>query len=561
MRTWDSLFIMLVLAPIVTGGIWLHRPDFHIEYTQPGVAALVLTAWLWWQQRQGRDPARKSVFCRAGLRAWSHWQKSLSEHPLRSLGGAWVTVSLLLFLTSLFRHRALGSGMADLGIFTNAIWNVVPFGFPYSSIKGGLSLLADHQNFLVYPLGWLFALWPTPEFLLLLQAIGLSSGAIALYYLARQRLGRGHPALPWLPIAYWMCGPLRAAGRFDFHPEVFMLPFFLFAAWLLQERSLGRRMAGLLFLLAGLAAKESAGPVACGLGLAWLLGAGPAPTRAFTRWLGLFVIALGLAVFIVDSRFVPDFFGAHYSYSDLYEPFGSSPLSLALAPFLHPLIFFGRLFAWSRWKYFWGTLLPFGFLPLFAPAALLAAAPGFLMLFLTSGDHRISLGYHYAIEPMVGILFALPVALDSVILRRQKNLLLIWMALASLLSYGRSEVYFWRVYEASAHQAWLRDEVLPQVEKERSVSASYGLVPHLATRHWVNEARILVDEKSSPVDCVLLDPSVNNTPMSDKDMETVVASLRAQKFETELRCGSFELFRRPGGGACLKSKPDCPENK
>jgi uncharacterized membrane protein len=447
-----------------------------------------------------------------------------------------------------------------IGIFTNALWNVVPTGFPYSSIKDGTSLLSDHQDFLVYPLGWLFHLCPSPVFLLLLQAVGLSSGALALYLLGRQRLGEENPLLPWLPFAYWLCGPLRSAYLFDFHPEVFMLPLFLFALWLLQERSLRSRAVGLFLLLAAIAAKESAGPVACGLGLAWLLGAGPEPTRAFTRPLGAAVALLGLLAFFADSQLVPAFFGVKYSYAGLYEPFGASALSLALAPFRQPLAFFGRILGWARWKFLWGMLLPFGFAPLLAPAALVAAVPGFLMLFLTNGDHRVSLSYHYSIEPLVGLLFALPVALQSPLIRKKGKALLPVFALASLVSYGRSEPFFWRVYQLDAHQAWVRDRVLPLVPESRSVSASYALVPHLATRHWVNQLPVLTTELKAPVDCVLVETSVNNTPMSRFDFEKLASALSARHYQMELKCGTFALFHPQHGLSCLDGPaPPCLE--
>ncbi len=559
MRVWDSLFILFVIAPIAIGGIWLNRPGLHLEYTQPGIAVLILAAWLWGLKKRGLDASKESLVCRLGLKAWDFWCAQLKRNPFRILGLAWIFIAVLWFITAIRRHLAFGSGLADLGIFTNALWNVVPYGFPYSSIKDGLSLLSDHQNFLLYPIGWLFALWPSPIFLLLLQAIGLSSGALALYLLGRQRLGDRHPLLPWLPFAYWMCGPLRAANLFDFHPEVFMLPFFLFAAWLLQESSLRRRFLGVFFLLAALAAKESAGPVTCGLGLAWLLGAGPASTRSFTRPFGAAAIVMGLAAFFVDSQIVPALFGMKYSYSGLYEPFGSSAISLMLAPFRYPLIFFARLFAWSRWKFFSGVLLPFAFLPLLAPAAFVAAVPGFLMLFLTSGEHRLSLGYHYAIEPLVGVLFALPVALDSPLAKKLQRVLLPLFALAALFSYGRSEPFFWRIYQPTDHQVWLRDKVLPAINNDRSVSASYGLVAHLATRHWVNQLPVLVDDKKNPVECVLVETTVNNTPMNSYDFDSLNTALAANHYQREFHCGSFTLYRPQNGFNCLNFPlPECP---
>jgi uncharacterized membrane protein len=560
MRLWDFLFTLFVLAPILTGGVWLHRSDMHIEYTQPGAAAVLLCAYLWWMRKRGKDLTGKSLVLRYGSKAWNRWRSSLQKSPGFVLGAAWVLAALAWFLTSFRRHQAFGSGMADLGIFTNGIWNVHALGFPYSSIKDGLSLLADHQIFLLYPLGWIFGLWPSPVFLLLLQALVLSSGAVALYFLARQRVGHAHPLLPWLPLAYWMCGPIRAANRFDFHPEAMMLPLFLFAAWLLQEKATARKIGGAFFLLAALAAKESAGPLACGLGLAWLLGAGPANTRAFTRKLGASVVVAGLALFYFNSQVVPTLFGKAYSYADLYAPFGSSPLALALAPFLHPLVFFGRLLSVTRLRFFFGSLLSFGFLPLLAPLSLLAALPGFLMLFLTNGEHRISLGYHYVIEPMVGILFALPAALDASFVRRHAAHLLPVLGLATLLSFGRSEAYFWRVYQPTPHQAFVRDKVLPQIAREKTVSASYGLVSHLATRRWVHQIPTLVDEHQVTVDCVAWDRSVNNTPMGTKEESNLAIMLKLLAYEKEFSCGSFALYRKKATSPCLEQAPACEES-
>jgi len=560
MRLWDFLFTLLVLAPIVTGGIWWHQPNFHLEYTQPGAAAVLLALALWWMKKKKMVNAlEESVVLRFGLQAWSLWRINLARRPHKTLVAAWVLVSAIWFTTSLLRHRAFGSGLADLGIFTNAIWNVHSLGYPYSSIKDGLSLLADHQIFLLYPLGWIFFLWPSPSFLLLLQAFGLCSGAVALYFLARQRLGASHPIVPWLPIAYWMSGPLRAANRFDFHPEAMMLPLFLFAAWLLQEKEGRKRICGFFLFILALAAKESAGPVACGIGLAWALGAGPPSTRSFTRKLGVFAVVMGLATFYFDSQVLPQFFGKKYAYENLYAPFGASILSLALAPFLQPLAFFGRLFSASRIKFLLGMLLPFGFLPVLAPLALLAALPGFLMLFLTNGEHRISLGYHYAIEPMIGLLFAFPAALDSTVARRYSPQLLIVLMLGSLISFGRSDAYFWRIYQPSNHQAFVRDKVLPLIDEEKAVSASYGLVGHLSTRRWIHQLPILVDEFQKTVDCVAWDRSVNNTPMGSKEESDTAIMLKLLEYEKEFSCGSFALYRKKNISSCFHRMPVCEE--
>lgn len=557
MLPWNILFIALVAIPLLTGGLWLHRPGLHLEYTQPAAAALALSAWLWWRQRKSLSIA--SPLLDFGGRIWAAWRAQLILFPIRTLSFAWGLNSLFWFFTSFLRHRALQSGMADLGIFTNAIWNVHSMGQPFSSIKFELSLLADHQIYLLYPLGWIFPLWPSPHFLLLLQALILSSGGVALFYLARQRVGSDHPLLPWLPIAYWMAGPIRAAARFDFHPEVFLLPLFLFAIYFLQEKTWQRRGLGFLFFALALLAKESAGPVAFGLGLAWFLGGGIPSTQSFTKKLGLGAMAAGLAAFSFNSR-VPELFGTHYSYADLYFPLGSTPFLLALSPLLHPIAFFTRLITISRIKFFLGTLLPFSFLPALAPLSLLAALPGYLILFLAAGELRVSLGFHYAIEPLVGVLFALPAALQSRFVIERGRALLPVFFLATLFSYGRSEPYYWRLYSPSPHQAWLRDEALPRIPRERSVSASYALVPHLAARRWVREIGPFTAE-DMPVECLVWDPAVNNTPMSSKEILDFPRLAEQHGYSVEFQCGSFQLYKNQRGPSCLSAPLPCPQGQ
>lgn len=560
MRAWDILFFVFVLAPALTGGVWLRREGFHVEYSQPGVAVLVLALWLWWARQKGWDAARESYFCRIGLAAWAWWRRLLDEKPARTLGCAWLFVSLTLFLTSVIRHRGFGSGLADMSIFTNGIWNVASEGYPYSSIKDGLSLLADHQIFLLYPLGWIYRIWPSPEFLLLIQSLALSSGAVALFLLARQRVGKGNALAAFLPIAYWLGSPIRNVNRFDFHPEVLMLPLFLFAALFLQENSFRKRGAGFFLLLCALAAKESAGPVACGIGLAWMLGAGPEGTRRFTRHLGAWVAVMGFVAFYVDSQIVPKMFGRAYAYGELYAPFGSSPAKLLAAPFTQPVEFFSRLFTLSRVKYFLGSVLPYAGLPFMGPFAPLSSLPGYLMLFLTNGNHRISLSYHYVIEPMTGFLFAAPAALATHFVRGHSGAILVAMVLGTSLSFGRSEAYFWRVYQIDNHKAYVRDEILPRVPVERIVSASYGLTPHLSSRRWIHQLPKLLDEKGGLVECALWERTVNNSPMGIIDESRLAAELKIREYERELSCGSLAVYRRSDVPSCLsEAPPPCVE--
>src|SRR6267143_28788 len=250
----DILFGTLVLFPLLADAAWFEIPGFHsLALSDLGILLVAMAVRRW-----SREPWEKSFFFRQGTKLAQAWLDALARSPGRTLWSAAGGVGALFLWVSLLRHRAFETHGFDLGIFTNAIWNLTHGNGYVSSVKGGINLFSDHQSPLFWVLAPLFWMIPRPETLLFAQAFGLAAGGPALFYLARSRLGREHwapAALPWL---YWPYLPLRNANAFDFHPEVFMLPLFLWAfAGFASERRWARGL-GFLALVAALGAKESA---------------------------------------------------------------------------------------------------------------------------------------------------------------------------------------------------------------------------------------------------------------------------------------------------------------
>lgn len=555
---WDILFFVCLVFPIFTGGIWIQQPGLRLEFTQAGPVAILLGLWFWLAEKKKQPLKRNSLGIRLLAAFWEKWKGSLEQKPRTSLVLAWLFFGSLWFLAAWSRHAGFRSGAIDLGIFTNAFWNLAETGAPFAALKSGHSLLTDHQSFTIFPLSWIFSFYPGPGILLFLQAFGLTSGAIALYLLGTQRLGKQSKLACLLPFVYWLYFPLRAANLFDFHPEVLMLPFFLFGVWGLQEKKTSLRALGMLCFLAGMASKESGGPVAVGIGLAWILGAGPAGSKNFLRAMGAFAIAAGAALFFFDTKYIPGRFGGSYLYGNVYAPFGSSLPELATAPFRHPAEFFSRVFGASRMKFLFRILLPLAGLPLLAPVALVAALPGLAMLFLAGGEQRLALGFHYSIEPAVGLFLALVAALALPSVRRFERELLLALICLPIATYGRSEIFHARFYKITARQKWLRDEVLPRVDPSASLAATNVLVPHLATRHWSHYLPILATETGALVDCVAWDRGLNNAPMTPEE-ELVLNATLQEKYVLEYSCGPFSLHRRYGSERpCAVTLPACP---
>ncbi len=564
-KLWDVLAWVTVIFPLLTGGVWIRNAHLKIELSQvtAPVIALALLIWILPASRGERVSRFRSLSSvRFGLRVWRTWDGLLKRMPGKTVGLATLIVGGLWTLASLERHWAFGSNAGDLGIFTSAIWNLIHGNGYVSAVKNGMNLFADHQSPIFWGVVPLFSLWPHAETLLVVQGFGLATGGAAAWALGRQY---DHSARPWLvsllPLLYWAYLPVRNANAFDFHPETLLLPLFLFAIWGLQETILRRRALGLLFLVLALACKESAGPVCVGIGMAWMIGAGPERSRRFTRLLaGPAAICLGLAVFLFDTRVVPGLLGTTYAYNENFAHFGNDGLlSVLRAPFAHPGIFFRYLLGVERLRFLFLTIAPLAFLPLLGPRALVGVIPGYLMIFLSSGTHRVQLIYHYAIEPAVGLFWATAsVASAQLKPKLSGRGLAVWTVVFALAFLGRSDLYRIRIFQRTPHSEWVRLEALPALASEVSISSSSSITPHVADRLWAHHLPNLRMPAEAAVDCVIYDGELNNFPMADEDTRVLLQeTLPRMGYAEEFRCETFRAWAR-GGAHCFRALPVCP---
>jgi uncharacterized membrane protein len=566
---WDFLVWSLVLFPLIAGGVWIRQPGLKIEVTELAVPVLIVSLLGILFQKVFKTSLEQVSSARFMKCLWKSWFEAVGSRPYKTLWSVVGVLTLIWGFASLRRHWAYESGAADLGIFTNAIWNLT-HGYGYvSSLKDGINLFADHQS----PLFWIFApffwLIPRPETLLVLQSFGLVSGGVAIYCLGKQYLPEKHWGIAALPLLYWGYLPLRAANAFDFHPETLMLPLYLWAIVGLQSEKIRSRFFGGLAFVMALGAKESAGPVAVGIGISWLIGAGPAYSRSWTRKVGVAAVLVGVFVFHLDTKIVPKLLGTHYAYDQNYAGIGTDLGSLIFAPFTKPDIFWPLLVGKTRLKFLFFTLAPLGFIPLLGWRAAFAAIPGYLMLFLSGGDHRVNLIYHYAIEPSVGLFWAMPTGLivlerlghsdRSGFLRRPE----LWVLFFALLFFGRSETYRVRSFSPSNHEHWLSTELIPALSPDRSLVASGSLVPHLAIRHWAHHLPNIqipgglgLGSSSSLVECAVFDQVENNWPMTPDEFKQMPSVLLSRDYRLIFTCGPTTVYQY-GDASCLVRTPTC----
>lgn len=517
MKPFDLLLLTLVLFPLFTGGFWIDSPDLHLEFNEitPGVALLsILTLWYRWRNRNDLffTQSRTSRILSKWKTRWHRQSPEAASERRRFYFLTFLGVGFIWSLAALRRHWSFHSGAADLGIFTNVLWNLNTIGAPYSSIKGGINFYSDHPMLTLGPISWIFRFFPHPEFLLVVQSFSLASGGLALALLLKQRGIRG-PLLWISPMLVWAYSPVRAANLFDFHPETLMFPLFLFGIFFLQELNFSRRLLGLALLVLGALSKESGGPLLFAVSLAWIFGAGPFRAKFFLRRFGYLSAVFALFLFWFHTKFLPSKFGTIYTYSSLYEPFGTGILSLLFAPIQYPVEFFRRLFGLARLKFLFFTSAPLVFVPFSQWRGIVTCAIPFVLLFLAAGDQRLSLGFHYGIEPAVALFFAFSFSVGS--LKRKfentrKSSLVVLLVIFSALFFKKGELVQIRRFSTSEHAEWLLTSLVPKIPHELSVSATSRLVPHLATRKWIQILPELKMPSGSYVDCVIWDTSLPN---------------------------------------------------
>lgn len=401
---------------------------------------------------------------------------------------AMLVCAALLSALSVARYLGYNAGMLDLGNMSQAIWSATQ-GRPllYSTAQGvSASRLSGHVEAVYFLLAPLYALWPDPRLLLLVQAGLFALGALPVYRMALRRIDSRFAAR-CLALVYLLYPTALTSVLFDFHSDTLAMPLLLFALDALDARA-WRRYA--LFVALALSCKfYLAAPVA-GIGAYAYLWGGQRRAGALT--VAAAAIYGALAFLVVRPLFAGPSVGvAQASQGYLAYYFGRlGEIRDSLGDrLLSAVVVFGPalLIAWRGWRW----LLPG--MPI-ALAALLTTGPG------GAYDFRY---HHYAVV----VPFVLMAAISGAERRAQAaaapgrsrrslrgDLALTLVAtglFAVLLVDTPLNPLFWlhipgqgldpSMYGVTPRDA-VKDQLLSAVPSGASLAASTFLAPHLANR-------------------------------------------------------------------------------
>ena len=168
----------------------------------------------------------------------------------------------------------------DLAIFTQGVAGYAHGGLPISTVRGGpgFDLLGDHFSPALAVLAPGYLVFPSPVYLLVVQAALFGVSTVPIARLATRRLGDGSAAL--IAVAYALSWGLQQAVVVDFHEVALAVPLASAGLCALAER---RWRAAAAWLLPLTLVKED-------------LGLTIAVAGAYVAWQGARRLGLGLVL-------------------------------------------------------------------------------------------------------------------------------------------------------------------------------------------------------------------------------------------------------------------------
>ncbi|GAC1641767.1 MAG: hypothetical protein NVS9B11_09600 [Candidatus Dormibacteraceae bacterium] len=287
------------------------------------------------------------------------------------------------------RWTTLKSSAFDLAYFDQVVWNASR-GHGFSSSFAQYPFFGQHFSPALAALVPLYAIHPSPLWLLAAQSIALGAAMAPLFMLARTWLDATSAAIACVSFGVQLF--VIRAVNYDFHTEVLAIPF-VFWAVLGAVRS--SRAGDFALVLAGIApmlCKEDGALVSLGIGfLGWAI---------FRRRAGLVLMALALAYgLLITIAVMPAIRGGRPG--DLigrYDYLGSSVpgilLGLVQRPDLavHHLLSPGPLLAVAL------LLGGIALLPLARPVAAVAAVPALVFALLSQKWQQETLLDQYGVQ-------------------------------------------------------------------------------------------------------------------------------------------------------------------
>jgi uncharacterized membrane protein len=405
-----------------------------------------------------------------------------SDAALRVVYAGTAAYALLFVFAAVLHYVEYKTGRFDLGDMVQAIWNTLHGHFLDSTTLQGrqASRLGAHVDpflLLFVPLFWISS---SPLLLPVVQALGVASGALPVFWLARKHLGSSRAAAQFA-FAYLLY-PATQFNAFTnadgFHSVSMAVPLVLFALRFLDE---DRLVAFSVLALLAASTKEEM-PIAVGcLGIWYAI-------RRGRRLFGLGVFAAGLTFTLFNFLWVIPHFSPSGAdpFAGRYRAVGGTPTGIAHRLFTDPMAFVHAVASGHKATFLALLLVPFLGLCVLEPLLLLGAVPDLVINLLSSKSEQTTISYQYA-AGIVPFVVAASI-FGAARFRRQAGRLSLWVltAVACTAIYSPILVLIKDVPALGAPVASAQARALDLIPDGAPVSASNLLGGYLSERRYIS---------------------------------------------------------------------------
>ncbi len=416
--------------------------------------------------------------------------------------------SLVLFFCASLRHWLFQSNALDLGWFDQSLYLISQGKPPIVSFSED-HILGDHAAFIFYPLALFYLIYPTVQWLFLVQAIALSISIFPLWLLAKQAGLKDNLALTIVGV-YLLYPLIFNVNLFDFHSEVIALPTIFWAVLAARAKKIIQFIVA-IFLILSCKAVLSLTVAAMGL---WLL------LFENRKKYGFLALCLGVFWFIITTQLIiPQFSGDEVAAVGRYSFLGDSVTEIITNLVLQPNIILSRLFTLANLEYI--ILL---FIPLIWSLSprylnpLVASTPPLILNLLTDYQPQKDLVHQYSIAILPFLLLSViaTLAANKALIRKSQYIIL-W-SLIAFLALGKYGYFTSRYLEQIETVSAMR-EAVKLVPAEAKVLTSPQISPHLTHRSVIK----LAIKDREPIDVEKFDYILLNTryPGWENSQETV----------------------------------------
>jgi uncharacterized membrane protein len=419
---------------------------------------------------------------------------------------------VLIFVASFYKYETYGQGYDQVD-YEQAIWNTTQgrimedSRFNFTGSVFGMDWMP--MLFLFVPA---YALIPSAHTLFFLQILGAGLGAIAVYWLARDRLGSKLAGLGF-GAAYLLYPVLLHGVLNPFQDRLFAVSLLLFAFYFYEKAN------WLLFwLCAGFAllARTDVAFVVAMFGVYGLLTRRKWPHVVVPLAVGFGYFAL--AAFVILPWFIyPGAFAAPSgAITDpmscwpcglnpqlaYYAHLGRTGPEIVANVVTHPIETAQLVFTGAKVFYILSLLLPLLFLPLLEIRPLVLGLPTLALNLLSTHEAQFDYQHHYSLLLIPGIFAAAIYGLDRLSrwFGRAKTSMRGRAVQPAVVSWGVLALVVWGVlmqvpYKNPAVRAFLfpeppatvaaANEMVKIVPQDAKVAASSKLAPHLLPRQYL----------------------------------------------------------------------------